>query len=79
MAATEENLGKIGESLKQIANALGVAVVNMEAMRDVNKGDQTYLLHLLGYENSQIVAILGSTSGSVSTAISERRKAANKK
>ena len=75
MAVTDENLGEIGESLKQIANALGVVAVNMEAMRDKGKGDQTYLLHMLGYDNGQIAAIIGSTSGSVSKMISNLKKA----
>lgn len=69
----------IGASMKQISNSLAYLVVNSESLQASNRGDQAYMLHKLGYGNQEIASIVGSPATSVSTFISDRKRAESTK
>jgi DNA-directed RNA polymerase specialized sigma24 family protein len=62
----------IATELRKIANLLAVRQV-----ADLKKGDAAMLLHLSGFSNRDIAALLGTSEGSVRGLISIARKGRN--
>jgi CRP-like cAMP-binding protein len=71
-------LNAIADRLAIISRDLGVLALRFAPSRP-KKTERIHFLHALGFDNDEIAAILGTTPGTVSARVSERKSTKKKK
>jgi CRP-like cAMP-binding protein len=67
-------ISAVAQKLTMISRSLGAIAVRMAPSRPRKLKDQVHFLNRLGFDRNEVAAILGSTPGSVSVRMSERKK-----